>query len=93
MAGAGAVFALIGDPARIQQRYAARGYRYMLFEAGHVAQNLYLLGAAHEVCVQATGGFFEDAFERLFALDGTGRHVLYLVAVGVPNPERGLAPW
>jgi SagB-type dehydrogenase family enzyme len=93
MAGAGAVFALIGDAARIQERYGARGYRYMLFEAGHIAQNLYLLGAAHGLCVQATGGFFEDAFDRLFALDDTERHVLYLVAVGVPSPERGLAPW
>src|SRR5439155_22674656 len=29
LAGAGAMFALIGDPPRIQERYAARGYRYM----------------------------------------------------------------
>jgi SagB-type dehydrogenase family enzyme len=93
MARASAVFALVGDLARIQDQYGARGYRYMLFEAGHIAQNLYLLGAAHGVCVQATGGFFEDAFDRLFALDGTGRQVLYLVAVGAPSPDRGLAPW
>ncbi|MDQ6617337.1 MAG: SagB/ThcOx family dehydrogenase [Actinomycetota bacterium] len=93
MANAGAIFALVGDPARVQERYGARGYRYILIEAGHIAQNLYLLGAAHGVCVQATGGFFEDALARLLGLDGTGCQVLYLVAVGLPSRDRGLAAW
>jgi SagB-type dehydrogenase family enzyme len=93
IARASVVFVLVGDPARIQERYAARGYRYMLFEAGHIAQNLYLLGAAYGVCVQATGGFMDDALSSLLALDDTGRQVLYLTAAGLPSPDRGLAPW
>lgn len=93
MANASVVFALVGTPARTTERYASRGYRYILLEAGHIAQNLYLLGSAYNLCVQATGGFFEDAFCKLFGLDGTDRQVLYLVAMGPPSPDRGLAPW
>jgi SagB-type dehydrogenase family enzyme len=93
MSGAGVVFALVADASRTQQRYGDRGWRYVLFEAGHVAQNLYLLGAAYGVCVQATGGFFDKPIARLFGVDGTGRRVLYLVAAGMPSPQRGLAPW
>ena len=93
MANASVVFALVAAPGRIEERYAARGYRYILMEAGHIAQNLYLLGAAHGMCVQATGGFFEDAFGRLLGLDETACHVVYLIAAGPPSPVRGLAPW
>ena len=81
MRGAAAVFVLVGTLERIAPRYASRGYRYMLFEAGHVAQNLYLLGTAHGLCVQATGGFIDDAITRMMGLD-VGRDPLYLLAVG-----------
>ncbi len=81
MARAAVVFALVGTLARIKPRYAARGYRYMLMEAGHIAQNLYLLATARGLCVQAAGGFFDAAFARLLALDADER-ALYLVGVG-----------
>ena len=81
MTGAAAMFALVGTLDRIAPRYASRGYRYMLFEAGHIAQNLYLLGAAHGLCVQATGGFIDAAVAGLLGLPA-GRDPLYLLAVG-----------
>lgn len=81
MLGAAAVFVMVGRLERIAPRYGSRGYRYMLFEAGHVAQNLYLLGAAHELCVQATGGFVDYAIARLLGLQQRAM-ILYLVAVG-----------
>jgi SagB-type dehydrogenase family enzyme len=84
MAGAAAVFCLVGSLDRIKPRYASRGYRYMLFEAGHIAQNLYLLGAARGIGVQATGGFADAAFARLLALS-EAELPLYHICVG---PER-----
>ena len=81
MLDAAAVFVMVGRLERIAPRYGSRGYRYMLFEAGHVAQNLYLLGAAHELCVQATGGFVDHAIARLLGLQQRAM-ILYLVAVG-----------
>ncbi len=74
-------FALVGTLDRIAPRYASRGYRYMLFEAGHIAQNLYLLGAAHGLCVQAAGGFIDAEIACMLALE-SGRDPLYLLAVG-----------
>jgi SagB-type dehydrogenase family enzyme len=85
MAHAAAVFSLVGALGRIKPRYASRGYRYMLFEAGHIAQNLYLLGAAYGLGAQATGGFADAAFARLLALPD-GAIPLYHVCVG---PQRG----
>lgn len=85
MARAATVFVLVGTLARLQPRYASRGYRYMLFEAGHVAQNLCLLGAARGLCVQPAGGFVDLAFDRLLALDD-GQRSLYLLAVGPGAP-------
>jgi hypothetical protein len=72
----------VGDPLHIEERYGVPAYRYILFKARHIAQNLFLLGAAYGVCVQATGGFFGRCIRPTFGLDGMGRRLLYLVAVG-----------
>lgn len=79
------VFAIAGSYGRIRPRYHERGYRYMLLEAGHVAQNLYLLSTAHRLGALADGGFVDAAIDRLLGLDGTAHAALYLVAVGVPK--------
>lgn len=41
-------------------KYGARGYRYLLLEAGHVAQNLCLLAVANGMTSLCIGGFHED---------------------------------
>src|SRR5262249_15115109 len=41
MADASVVIVLAGFFDRIRPRYGERGYRYMLIESGHIAQNLY----------------------------------------------------
>jgi SagB-type dehydrogenase family enzyme len=78
------VFALVGCHERIRTRYGERGYRYTLFEAGHIAQNLYLMGGALGLGVLAIGGFVDAALNRLLCLDEADESVVYLVAVGVP---------
>ena len=90
MLAAAAIFVLVGRLDRIAARYGSRGYRYMLMEAGHIAQNLYLLGAAHGLCVQAAGGFVDAAIDRLLALPDQ-EHALYLLALGPGTP--GASPW
>lgn len=81
LARASVHFLLTGRHERIRHRYAARGYRYMLFEAGHIAQNLSLLGTAYGLATQAVGGFEDETLARLLRLPA-GEDVLYLVAVG-----------
>ncbi len=41
--GGALLWILVGDGARIEKKYGARGYRFLLLEAGHLMQNLCLL--------------------------------------------------
>ena len=81
--------------ARTRRKYGERGYRYVLLEAGHTAQNLGLgcvslgLGCMH-VC-----GFFDDRLNELFALDGVDESALYVAYVGQderPGATGGTTP-
>ncbi|MBV9927259.1 MAG: SagB/ThcOx family dehydrogenase [Acidobacteria bacterium] len=86
IADASVVFVIAGFPGRIRPRYKERGYRYMLLEAGHVAQNFYLLSTAYGLGATADGGFVDAAFNRLLGLNDITEIALYNVAVGVPRP-------
>lgn len=79
------VFVMAGFSDRIRPRYSERGYRYMLLEAGHVAQNLSLLAAAYGLGALCGGGFVDMAIGRLIGLNEITEIPLYLVAVGIPG--------
>ncbi|HKQ52258.1 MAG TPA: SagB/ThcOx family dehydrogenase [Pyrinomonadaceae bacterium] len=68
--------------ARTQKKYGPRGYRYILFEAGHVAQNICLLAAEQGLGSLCMGGFIDSKLNRLLGLDGAHEAVVYSVAVG-----------
>ena len=65
-----------------QKKYGPRGYRYILIEAGHVAQTLCLaateLGCAH-LCM---GGFDDDRLNHALGLHPLDEGVIYCLAVG-----------
>ena len=67
---------------RTQQRYRERAQRYICFEAGHIAQNTYLIATSIGLGACAIGAFYDDEFNRLLGLDGKNESVLYLLAVG-----------
>jgi SagB-type dehydrogenase family enzyme len=46
-------------------KYDDRGYRYVLFEAGHVAQNVNLVAASLGLGSLNLGGFFDDQIAAL----------------------------
>ncbi|SRR6266851_204277 len=83
IADTAAVFVLAGFPERICPRYGERGYRYMLLEAGHIAQNLYLLATSYGLGVLSNGGFVDTAINCLVGLNDRTEIALYTVAVGV----------
>lgn len=58
-------------------QYGSRGYRYMLLEAGHVAQNMLLAGA--EVGTQGVpiGGVNESVVEREMGIASSQEKILY----------------
>lgn len=67
---------------RVQWKYADRAYRYLMLEAGHLGQNVYLAATALGLGPCAIGAFFDDDLNQLVGVDGREEAVVYLMAVG-----------
>ena len=67
---------------RSQKKYGPRGYRYILFEAGHVAQNLCLVAAEFNLGSLCMGGFYDSRLNKFMEFDGLTEAVIYSVAAG-----------
>ena len=53
---------------RSTQKYASRGYRYTILEAGHIMQNLCLVATELNLACRPYGGFIEDAADQFLEL-------------------------
>lgn len=69
---------------RSQKKYGPRGYRYILLEAGHVAQNLCLIAAEFNLGSLCMGGFYDSRLNHFLGFDGLSEAVVYSVAIGNP---------
>jgi len=67
---------------RTRWKYQERAYRYVLLEAGHIGQNVYLAATSLGLGACAVGAFFDDDLNRLLEVDGVKEAVIYLLAVG-----------
>lgn len=76
------MLALSGVFARSQLKYLERGYRFVLLEAGHIAQNFSLLAAALGLGALCVGGFWDDPFNELLGLEIDKEAVVYSIALG-----------
>jgi SagB-type dehydrogenase family enzyme len=76
------VLVLAGMFSRVHFKYVDRSYRYILLEAGHLGQNVYLAATALGLGPCGIGAFFDDALDRLLALDGHDETTVYLLAIG-----------
>lgn len=63
-------------------RYGERGYRYMLLDAGHVCQNLYLAAESIGCGVCAIGAFNDVLLNDTLGLDGSEEFIIYAATVG-----------
>jgi SagB-type dehydrogenase family enzyme len=84
LARAAVVVVLTAVVERSLGKYQDRGYRYLLLEAGHVAQNLNLAAAALGLGSLNLGGFFDCDLGSLLGLDLEAEVPLYGIALGVP---------
>ena len=66
-------------------KYEDRGYRYLLFEAGHAAQNANLAAAGLGLGSLNLGGFYDVDLLSLLQLDGEEEAPLYAIAIGQPE--------
>lgn len=67
---------------RTRWRYRERAYRYVLLEAGHIGQNIYLAATGLGLGACAVGAFLDDQVNSLLGVDGEEEAALYLVTVG-----------
>lgn len=69
-------------PLRCVWRYRERAYRYMLLDAGHVCQNLYLLAESIGCGVCAIAAYDDDLVNQALNLDGEEQFAIYLASLG-----------
>jgi len=79
---ASALCLLAGVFPRTLRKYGSRGYRYILIEAGHVAQNMCLRATEMGLATLCVGGFTDHKINRRLQLDGSAEAALYGVALG-----------
>jgi SagB-type dehydrogenase family enzyme len=77
-----AVLVLTGVFQRTRWKYHERHYRYVCWEGGHVAQNVYLAAEAAALGACVVGSFFDRPLNELLRLDGKHEAALGLVAIG-----------
>jgi SagB-type dehydrogenase family enzyme len=88
---ANVVFFLAAVFQRTQKKYGPRGYRYVLLEAGHVAQNICLLAVEQGLGSLCMGGYADGRLNRALGLSQLEEGIVYSVAVGWPaaaNPNQ-----
>lgn len=66
-------------------KYGPRGFRFVLLDAGHLGQNVYLAAESLGLGVCGVGGWREDALQDLLALDGCRERVVHTMILGRPR--------
>ena len=84
---AAALIVITATVERSLWKYEDRGYRYILIEAGHVAQNINLCAEGLGLASLNLGGFLDEELSRLLKLDEDREIALYGVAVGTGHAE------
>jgi SagB-type dehydrogenase family enzyme len=70
---------------RTKFKYGERSYRFVLLEAGHIAQNILLAATGVGAAALPVGGFQDDCINELVGLDGCEDMTLYLILVGMAS--------
>jgi SagB-type dehydrogenase family enzyme len=90
------IFFLTALFARSTFKYGTRAYRFILLEAGHVAQNMNLVATGLALGCLNIGGYYDRAMDRILGLDGCSQSTVYMVAVckriDDPPPAEGHPP-
>lgn len=78
------IITIAADMKRNQFKYGNRGYRLLLLEAGHAAQNLQLAATEQQLGCLEYGGFQDQSLRQLFKLTEQGeQHIAPLITLAV----------
>ncbi len=67
---------------RTNSKYGERGYRLILLEAGHAAQNINLAATAMDLGNLNLCAFYDRKIEDYLEIDGVNHSILYVIAIG-----------
>ena len=67
---------------RMTWRFGERSYRYLLLDAGHVCQNLYLISEALGCGACAIAAYNDDEMNKILGIDGEEQFTIYAASVG-----------
>lgn len=83
---ASAIFFISSVFQRSYIKYGDASFRYICMEAGHLMQNIYLVGEALGLECCAIGGFVDRNASKLFCFDPTKERMLYIGILGGRRP-------
>lgn len=84
----GAVILLVANFERTMWKYPnATAYRVILLEAGHIAQNIAVAAAAHDLNTTPTAAFSDECAHRLLGLHWIKQTLVYAILVGKGDPQ------
>lgn len=78
----GITFIITGVFDRTRIKYGDRGYRYILIETGHLAQNIMLLATELGLGSCAIGGYIDNEVDKLLDINIQNENTLYLITIG-----------
>ena len=84
---AATIVVAVAVPARTLAKYGDRGYRYVLLESGHAAQNINLFCAAQGLLCCNLGGFVDRMLAELLGLASDDAFPVYAQAIGETLPH------
>ena len=91
VAGAGCNIIVAGSSRKLSTQFRDKARRYMLLEAGHIAQNIQLQAVCLDLGSVTIGGFDTRSVSRVCKLTRE-LEPIYIICVGYPVPEGGEEP-
>lgn len=79
---------IAGDLERTTHKYANRGYRFIMIEAGHAAQNANLYCLENGLGAVEWGGFQDNETSKTLGLDYPNQSVLLGMVIGIEDEEK-----
>jgi SagB-type dehydrogenase family enzyme len=89
---AAAILFISATFARTVFKYGDRGYRFVLLEAGHLAQNANLTAQEMDLATANIGGFTDRDVDRYLGLDGVNESTMYLLLIGHAGVDSSEGP-
>lgn len=81
----GTVVVLTATFSRSTEKYGARGYRFSILEAGHIAQNFLLCAADIGIGAYCYGGYLDNETSDALGIDGIDEAPVHCIIFGYEN--------